>query len=282
MDAGDKTLNGILNSISAENDLVGYNTYRNRKGRIIVKISYEEPEESEPSESSEVCDQQEESHDGFDKSRISFRKMSETQCKRQYYRTRNYPPKNQKLAKDIIEAPRKSEEIIHSTPVPFVLDTSQCIPEECLPESPVTHAVSDHDQSCEESFHDVCDSLVIPESPEKIGSVSHLDPQVPDPVEIKMKPKISRPKFKSRVYDSDKFDSVHDALKEPNCDKKNCSFGPDPDNVDPSVVWTKDDKREDQEWIIKKCPHCNLQVCMLCMKYKGRHKKYFTDPPPWD
>ena len=43
MDLGNKTLNGILLAIAAENDLVGYNTYRNRKGRIIVKISYEEP-----------------------------------------------------------------------------------------------------------------------------------------------------------------------------------------------------------------------------------------------
>ena len=82
MDAGDRTLNGILKSIAAENDLVGYNTYRNRQGRIIVKISYQEP--------SEKCDQQEKSNDGFDKSRISFKKMSETQLKRQYHRTRNF------------------------------------------------------------------------------------------------------------------------------------------------------------------------------------------------
>ena len=272
MDAGDRTLNGILKSIAAENDLVGYNTYRNRQGRIIVKISYQEP--------SEKCDQQEKSNDGFDKSRISFKKMSETQLKRQYHRTRNFTKKE----KDTIEAPRKSDEINQSTPVPFVLDTSQCVSEDCLPESesPVTHANSDHDQSCEEPFHDVCDSF-ISEPPEKIGSISHLDPQVANSVEIKLEPKISQPhKKKSRIYDSDKFDSIQDALKVSNCDKKNCSFGPDPDNVDPSVVWTKDNPREDQEWIIKKCPHCNLQICLLCMKYRGRHKKYFINPPPWN
>ena len=47
MDLGNRTLNGILEIIAAENDLVGYNTYRNRKGHIVVKISFEEPSESD-------------------------------------------------------------------------------------------------------------------------------------------------------------------------------------------------------------------------------------------
>ena len=36
MDLGNKTLNGILKTIADENDLVGYNTYRNKRGRIVV------------------------------------------------------------------------------------------------------------------------------------------------------------------------------------------------------------------------------------------------------
>ena len=47
MDLGNRTLNGIMETIAAENDLIGYNTYRNRKGHIVVKISYVEPTESE-------------------------------------------------------------------------------------------------------------------------------------------------------------------------------------------------------------------------------------------
>ena len=63
MDLGNKTLTGILRTIAAENVLVGYNTYRNRKGRIIVKISYEEPLSSDHKEDSI-------SQDGFDRNRL--------------------------------------------------------------------------------------------------------------------------------------------------------------------------------------------------------------------
>ena len=269
MDLGNRTLNGILQTISAENDLVGYNTYRNRKGRIVVKISFEEPSTFDQKEGSQV---------GFDTNRISFKKMSETQCRRNFNRTKKFR-KDQSSATDSIEAPRNSDEIIHSTPVPNVLEASQCISDPCLPESPVTHVTSDPDLSCEEPFHDVCDSL-ISDTPEKPGSINTHEISV-DPIKIAIEPKIPKahPR-KSRVYDSDKFDSPQEAADEP-CDKKNCSFGPTPDQVDPSVVWSEHDK-DKHEYIIKKCPHCDLQVCMLCMKYRGRHKKYFVKPPPWD
>ena len=78
-------------------------------------------------------------------------------------------------------------------------------------------------------------------------------------------------KFKSKIYDSEKFDCPWKAAKEP-CDNKNCSFGPTPDNIDRSSIGS----------YIKKCPHCDLIICMLCIKYRGRHKKYFAKPPPWD
>ena len=267
MDLGNKTLNGILQAIADENVLVGYNTYRNRKGRIIVKISYDEPS---------ICDQNEGSSDQFDKHRISVKKLSETQSKRNFHRAKKFrePSKDINLTKNSIEMPRNSEKIVCSTPVPNVLETSQCIEDGCLLESPITHVSSDHDQSCEEPFHDVCDSMS-DVTPDVFGSASN---------EINYEPKVLKPpqqsKIISRVYDNGKFNSPQEAAKEP-CDKKNCSFGPTPDKVDPSVVWSQD-SRFDHEFIIKKCPHCELQVCMLCMKYRGRHRKYFIKPPPWD
>ena len=272
MDLGNKTLTGILRTIAAENVLVGYNTYRNRKGRIIVKISYEEPLSSDHKEDSI-------SQDGFDRNRVSFRRMSDTQCKRNYNRARKFDKsrKEQNLTSEFIETARNSEEIIHSTPVPVVLDSSQCVPDQCLLESSATHVTTDHSQSRVEPFLDNCDSS-ISDTPERIGSNTC---EIPDSVEITIEPKISKSSpYKSRVYDSERFDSPLEAAKEP-CDKKNCSFGPTPDKVDPAAVWSDNDKNK-HDYIIKKCPHCHLQVCMLCMKCRGRHKKYFVKPPPWD
>ena len=148
--------------------------------------------------------------------------MSETQCKRNFNRTRkfNKPVKDQSSAKDCTEAPRHSEEIIHSTPVPNVLEASQCIYDPCLPETPITHVSADHDESCEEPFHDVYDSLIV-DTPDKPGSNT---PEIPDSIRITKEPKMSKShSFKSRVYDNEMFDSPQKAAKEP-CDKKNCSL----------------------------------------------------------
>ena len=263
MDLGNKTLNGILEAIAAENDLVGYNTYRNRKGRIIVKISYEEPSES---------DQIEDSNSEFDSQRISFRKLSKTQSKRNFHRAKKFRDQNSTVPniENSIEIPRNADS---STSTPNVLEVSQCANDPCLPESQATHVISDHDHSCEaEQFHDVPDSI------------SSVTPDVQYPSESDgsnssgQKADIWKPPpytpFKSKVYDSDKFKTPWDAAKEP-CDSKNCSFGPTPDKIDQSVVDAPDN-------IIRKCPHCELIVCQLCRKYRGRHRKFFITPPPWD
>lgn len=256
MDLGNKTLNGILQAIADENNLVGYNTYRNRKGRILVKITYEEPSE---------CDTKEDSNSEFDSHRISFKRMSDTQSKRNYQRAKKFRDQNETV--NSIETPRNSEEIDLSASTPIDLETSTCVEDSCLSESPVTRVTSDHDQSREEPFHDVPES-VSSVTPDSVGS---------SPQEVKSEPKIWKPpprsKFKSKVYDSEKFDCPWEAAKEP-CDNINCSFGPTPDKIDHSVIGIDN--------IIKKCPHCDLIVCMLCRKYRGRHKKYFIRQPPWD
>ena len=255
MDLGNRTLNGILEIIAAENDLVGYNTYRNRKGHIVVKISFEEPSES---------DQIEDNNSEFDSKRVSFRKMSKAQSKRNFNRAKKFRDQNSNIENQI-EIARNSDS---SAPTPDVLDVSQCVEDPCLPESPVIHVPLDHNHSCEaEQFHDVLDSM------------PSVTPDRSNPCELKEETEIRKPfvysksKYKSKVYDSDRFDSPWDAAKEP-CDNINCSFGPTPDKIDHSVIGIDN--------IIKKCPHCDLIVCQLCRKYRGQHKKYFVKPPPWD
>ena len=257
MDLGNKTLNGILLAIAAENDLVGYNTYRNRKGRIIVKISYEEP--------SSQINQIDDINSEFDSQHTSFRKMSNAQTKRNFHRAKKFRDKinDESIVKDPIENPRNSDS---SASTPNVLDVSQCDP--CLPpglpESPATHVIPDHKQSCEaEQSHDGPDSSTPFVTPVSNGSNSNG-----------LKKKSAWRLSKSKVYDSDKFETAWDAAKEP-CDNSNCSFGPTPELIDQSIV-------DASENILKKCPHCELIICMLCRKYRGRHRKYFIKPPPWD
>ena len=171
MDLGNKTLNGILEVIAAENDLVGYSTYRNRKGHIVVKISYEEPSES---------DKFEDNNSEYDSERVSFRKMSKAQSRRNFIRAKKFRDQNSSSEKQI-EIARSSD---LSTTAPDVLDVSQCVEDPCLPESPVTHVTPDQNHSCEaEQFHDVPDSMP-PSTPDLVGS---------KPCELKEETEIRKP-----------------------------------------------------------------------------------------
>ena len=95
MDLGNKTLNGILKTIADENDLVGYNTYRNKRGRIVVKISYEEPSE---------LDKKVDTNSEFNSNQNSFKKLSKNQSKRNFHRARNFRCQSE----NSIEMPRNA------------------------------------------------------------------------------------------------------------------------------------------------------------------------------
>lgn len=264
MDLGNRTLNGIMETIAAENDLIGYNTYRNRKGHIVVKISYVEPTESE---------MKVDHNSEFDSERKSFKKLSKNQSKRNFERAKNFRDQNsvESQTDNSIETPRNSEEVTHSTSTPNPIDVSHCTSDSCLLASPVIHVEtvthSDHDHSHEEQFHDVSDSTTNFVTPDLAAS----KPSVPEEKSVIWRPK-PLPERKP-IYDKEKYDSPWDHAKQP-CDNVNCSFGPCPDQIDYSVVGVGP--------IIKQCPHCDLVVCILCRKYRGQHRKYFITKPPWD
>ena len=256
MDLGNKTLNGILQAIADENNLVGYNTYRNKRGRIVVKISYEEPAE---------MDQNLDNNSEFDSNRISLKKMSVKQSKRNFHRARRFRhPTGVNNQDTSLELPRKEEENVFSASTPNSLEVSQCIqdPTPCLPQSPVNHEEnSDQDQSCEEQFHD------IPDSPNCVSP----DLAISNPVKQRQTSSSFDPLCDT--YDKGKYKTPWEHADQP-CDNKNCSFGPTPDKIDYSVVGINH--------VIKKCPHCDLVVCVLCRKYRGIHSHYFKNPPPGD
>ena len=265
MDLGNKTLNGILKTIADENDLVGYNTYRNKRGRIVVKISYEEPSE---------LDKKVDTNSEFNSNQNSFKKLSKNQSKRNFHRARNFrcqdTPESQN--ENSIEMPRNSEENNLSESTLNVLEVSHCIEDPCLSENPATRKPppnSEHDLSCDEPFHDVSESPNCV-TPELIGSNSSS-----------LEPKAEKPPYKplplperKPIYDKEKYESPWEHAQHP-CDNTNCSFGPTPDAIDYSVVGISDP-------ILRKCPHCDLIVCILCRKYRKIHRKYFIKPPPWD
>ena len=269
MDLGNKTLNGILQAIADENNLVGYNTYRNKRGRIVVKISYEEPAES---------DQNLDNNSEFDSNRVSLKRMSVNQSKRNFHRAKRFRhPTGFNHQNASVEVPRNSEENSFSASTPNVLDVSTCIqdPDPRLPESPVSHEInSDLDQSCEEPFHDVPDSPTCV-TPDLAGSNSEKqqhDSSNHIPYFLLEKENFVYNPL-CHTYDKKKYKTPWEHADQP-CDNQNCSFGPTPDKIDYSVV--------DTNHVIKKCPHCDLVVCVLCRKYRGIHRQYFINPPPWD
>ena len=60
------------------------------------------------------------------------------------------------------------------------------------------------------------------------------------------------------------------SAKEP-CDDINCFYGPSPESIDASVIGIDNN--------IKRCPYCEVPVCRVCRKYRGRHKEHFRNPP---
>ena len=117
----------------------------------------------------------------FDSQLVSLKKMPGTQSKRNYHRTKKF--RDQNSTEISIEIPRTSEENKLKASTPICLGASKCIDDSCLLESPVIHLNSDHDQSCEEPFHDIPDSVIFVR-PDSVGSVLQ---------EVKSKPKVRKP-----------------------------------------------------------------------------------------
>ena len=103
MDLRHSTLYRLLESLDENNDRLGWNMYLNKRGRIIVKICYEE---NTRFDSSEAFDLQY----GF----LSYRRKNNTELNRNHLRAKNFreniqPTKRQRISPP--EIPRQNFKI---------------------------------------------------------------------------------------------------------------------------------------------------------------------------
>ena len=115
MDLGDDILNGVVAAIASKCRAIGWNTCKLKSGKILLKVWYDGDKEKS---GITQCDQ-DNSNSEFNPNHVSFRKMSEKQCKRNFHRAKRF-------RENSIEQPRSDSEIEHSTSTPNVIESTAC------------------------------------------------------------------------------------------------------------------------------------------------------------
>ena len=149
MDFGDRNLSGIVETLAKNNQVVWWNTFKKKNGRIMLKVEFADTFRSDQDLSSDFNPQQ-----------VSYKRLSENQSKRNYHRAKRHREKSDTS----IEHPRNNG-ISHSTPVRDILDPSDYnVPSEhCLQEKSVSR----------ESLIDYTAYTPQPSSREGVASCSH-------------------------------------------------------------------------------------------------------------
>ena len=162
MDLRNSTLHRLLESLEENNECLGWNMYRNKRGKIIVKISYDE--ETKLDLNSE-CDL---SHQN-----VSFRRKTNKEIKRNHQRAQNFREISQpskRLRQLSPEIPRQN--LNNSSPIPNITDISNCEEEASGLES-TTHDLSTSSQYLEtEPVKPI--TLLKPSSPHRRESKNKL------------------------------------------------------------------------------------------------------------
>ena len=159
MDLRRGTLYRLLESLDENNEQLGWHMYRNKRGRIIVKIVYDEETNLDLN-----CETSEHSHQT-----VSFRRKSTKEIQRNYQRAQNFRDNIQPAKRPRNSSPeitRHNLENSNSSPTPK-LDVSKC----------------EEQASCE-SIRDLSASSVCfePESPKPFVEIKHAKfSATPDP-----------------------------------------------------------------------------------------------------
>ena len=267
MDLGDDILNGIVAAIASKSQVKGWNTCRLKNGQILIKIRYDGDKKIS---GNNLCDQDPQNSE-FNPQQISYKKLSENQCKRQFHRAKRF-------RESPIEKPRCNFDTEHSAATPIVyetplgLDQSACEPE--CPENSVSHVESSKSSSlaepadeaiCVDEFHDAEDQSHMQITEDRHNEMTETSADS-DPNDSKYREMFRQ--FNSMVSKQQPQFSAEEFYK---CSDKNCSYGPSPESIDSSVIGIDNN--------ILRCPKCDVPVCLKCRKYRRRHKNHFTDPP---
>ena len=256
MDLGDVNLNGILQTLAANNKVHWWNTFRKRNGKVMLKIEFDNQIDS-----GENMDYMSD----FNQHSVSFKRRSETQRRRNFNRAQEFR-RNQDVS---IELPRK---IDHSTPG-RIPDISNCVSEPCLSPKPSAHDESELHASYEEPYHDARDGSISATHEEPVNIPTQSKQFKEDHTTEKDQGK-SESKPKSEV-----LTDVKPARKfkfKPLCKRQDCSFGSDPSNAHRHV---------DNSWnpelpstICSQCP--DFHMCANCFsmysyKLHAHHIDFF-------
>ena len=248
MDLGDVNLNGILQTLAANNNVQWWNTFRKRNGRIRLNIEFGDPTH---------LDERRDCASDNNLQNGSYKRVSLTQRKRNFIRAQEFR-RNQD---DSIELPRNK--IDHSTPV-YHPDISNCVSDPCLSEESITHDQSEQHASYEEPFHDADDGSQISATHEE-AVISPIQPkqQQKNTIEKDQGKSDSKPKRKPRTKDMYQL-----------CKRTDCTFGINPSNAFRYPM--------DNSWnpdlpvtFCVKCP--DFRMCANCLQYAYKLHAHHLD-----
>ena len=245
MDLKDVNLNGILQTLAANNKVHWWNTFKKRNGRIMLKIEFDVQTN---------LDANMDCLSDFNQQSVSFKRLSETQRRRNFNRAQEFR-RNQE---DSIELPRNK--IDHSTPV-RVPDSSICVSDPCLSEKSTTRDLSELHASYEEPYHDAHDSVISVTHEEPASSPAHPQQQKEATVEKDRRKSDTKPKPKSNnLYQF--------------CKRRDCSFGIDPPNAFNYPI----DNSLNPDLPVTLCVKCaDFRMCANCLQYAYKLHSHHLD-----
>merc|ERR1712004_626917 len=174
-----------------------------------------------------------------------------------------------------IEQPRNHSETEHSTSAPNIMESTACFDDPS--ENSMSHdkILPSAEEMCEEAFPDATNQQqCVKEQPSDLDPCDALPACLYGTFRQNVEPiPSSKPKNSPKLKKSDRKPRPSDkakSAKEP-CDDINCFYGPSPESIDASVIGIDNN--------IKRCPYCEVPVCRVCRKYRGRHKEHFRNPP---
>ena len=131
MDLRHGTLYRLLESLDENNERLGWNMYLNKRGRIIVKICYEEDTKLNSSEISDLPFRN-----------VSYRRKTNKEIQRNHLRAKNFKENIQPTKRPRISSPEfPRQNLQNSSPIPNI-DVTRCEEENSCVSEPSTHDLS--------------------------------------------------------------------------------------------------------------------------------------------